>query len=516
MNRLLPAHQSAAEREAALRRLLGAGTVMFVVLAHTSAASPLGIGITVGVLAGTVAIALAMGNTWYGLIVTIVVTCCLPIPRFSIGTTDLTAGRLLSFLVIVGWFAQRRWSGQDHKLRRTPLDGALLLLFVGLCASFIANFTKFQPFELDGAVRKTFLFGVDYLMLFWIASAVLNSRQRVLALTRVVGFTIALTGLFGVIEHFTGRNVLTFLNPFLPKQVASYLSQVDGINQIQRGYLIRIHSTIGGPVSLGCFLVMGVPICLGLRLAAESARGAFFWLVSALLIGSAILFTASRSAYLITGIAVFLFMLLVPEGRGRFGILAFAVLIVIALVSQADVRNTAHTFAHDNSGGLQLASRTADYGPVLSLVNKRPIFGYGPRTFAPDEIDQNELLTDTKNRVLDNAYLDQLGEGGILGIVGLFSVLLTGSIVAFRAFRRAPDYQLKVISLGLFVAIVSWSLAGWIADEYIFGAPPRMFFVVLALACAARRLSGWTGHDPTSQSAWRNPDVESTLVATPV
>jgi hypothetical protein len=40
--------------------------------------------------------------------------------------------------------------------------------------------------------------------------------------------------------------------------------------------------------------------------------------------------------------------------------------------------------------------------------------------------------------------------------------------------------------------MVSWVLMGFAADVYVFGAPPRLFIVLLAAIAAMREASGWS------------------------
>jgi O-antigen ligase len=156
-----------------------------------------------------------------------------------------------------------------------------------------------------------------------------------------------------------------------------------------------------------------------------------------------------------------------------------------------------------------LQHRVEDINPVLARVNHNPLFGYGPRTFAPDELRTSHLLDNPDNLTLDNAYLGGLAEGGVLGALALLTLLMTAYVSGWRAYRWAPDRDAKLVRLGLVLVVQNWILMGFVADIYGFNAPPKIFFALLAALAVARTESGWdlAAHYPTADDRHLLPQM---------
>jgi hypothetical protein len=480
---------------------IGAG--LLVSLAVTGIYLPLGPSVPVAFVLAVIGLALTLGSPWHGLVMTICALTLLPLP-FSIraGPITLSFGRFLTFALVVGWLAQQRRPQRPYRAPRTPIGGPLLLLIGALLASTIWNLPRFIPLEFSGAIRRIALYVIEYALLTAITISVVRTHERLRRLTEIVTGLIVLTALFGLFEIVTGQNIFQFLSPLLPGGFGQFIRDIAQASVLTRGSITRVRSTFEQPLAFASVLLMGLPLALSLASSAVTQRSRRFWTAGTLLIGMSILYTASRSAYAIATVVVLLMMFLLPRDTGRRLVAASAGAVVVLFLLQPSVRDTMLQFINPTTanGVIEgsLNSRLTDYEPVLDKVADRPVFGYGPRSFFVDELVASNLLTD-RAIVLDNAYLLALVETGIVGLTALVYVLVTAATSAFRASRRALDQDVGIIAGGLFAAVVSWILMGFAADVYVFNAPPRLFFVVLGLVGAARRLSGWPD-DRTSTS----------------
>lgn len=478
---------------------------LFCALALTGVTTPLGPAVPVALVLVVFGLALALGSAWHGLVAVLVAVILLPVP-FSVaaGPVTVSFGRLLLFALAVGWFAQLHWKERPFHLQRTPFDLPLLGLLGAMAASTVVNLPQLRGFEFAGAVRTIALYGIDFALLFWMVVSVLRSEARLLQLLRIVTGLIVVTAGLGLVEFATGSNVFEFVAPYLPGGVGRFIQQLADASVLTRGSISRVHSTFEQPLAFGVVLLLGLPLAIALRSAARDRRGVIGWSLGSMIIGAAILTTAGRSIYLIGGISALTMLAFLPDRRARRTLLWSLIAVVTLFFSQANVRDTMlHFFQPERGNGTtegSINARVADYDPVLSLVEQKPVLGYGPRSFSSDQLKRSGLVTDRANFVLDNAYLTQLAETGVIGLLALISLLAVAWCASWRSFRRARNTETAVIGLGLFVAVQSWILMGLFADTYAFNAPPKVFFVLLGCVAAARRLSGWP-HDLTARAA---------------
>jgi polysaccharide biosynthesis protein PslJ len=483
---------------------------LLVALAVTGVATPLGPAVPLALLLTVASLAVALTSSWHGLFVVLPAVVLLPVPfSVALGPVTVSAGRAMLFALVIGWLVQRGRAGA-LPVPRSPLGAPVFALLAVMAASTIVNVPRMAGFELSGAFRKLGVYGVDYALLFFIALTVMIDEARLLRVVRVVAGLIVTTAVLGIVEYQTGRNVFEFLAPYLPGGVGRFISELAQASVLTRGEITRVRSTLEQPLAFGSLLLLGLPLTIALSLIAGGRRGRLWWGLGATAIGAAVLLTAGRSIYLIAGLGVVSMLLLLPERRGRGAILAVVAVVVLLFLSNRDVRDTMIAFFQPRRNGTlegSIQARVNDYRPVLDRVGERPLLGFGPRSFALDELRRNELLPDPDDLVLDNAYLLQLAENGVTGVVALVGVLTAGVVTAWRSARQAATTAMSILGLGLFIAIAGWVLMGFAADIYLFNAPPRVFFVLLAAACTARRLSGWSraGGQPRLDATARGP-----------
>lgn len=460
-------------------------------LAATGVTTPLGPAVPLALLVTIVGLAVTSTSSWHGLFAVVATVVLVPVPfSVALGPITVSAGRALLFALVGGWLLQRRAGGPA--VPRTPLGPPMFVLIAVMAASTVANTPRMAGFELAGAFRKLGLFGIDYVLLFLVAATVLTDARRLMHLVRFVAGLVVLTAVLGILEFATGRNVFELLTPWLPGGVGRFISELADASVLSRGRITRVRSTLEQPLAFGSLLLLGLPLAIALSVSARERTARLRWAAGGVAIGAAVLLTAGRSIYVIAGLGVVTMLVRLPDDRARRSVLAVTTLVAVLFLVQRDVRDTMFAFFQPRQSGVlegSIESRVNDYEPVLQRVGERPILGFGPRTFAVDELRVNELLPNPDDLVLDNAYLGALAETGVLGLLALAGVLVTAATAAWRSARRACTEELATVGLALAVAVQSWVLMGFAADVYVFNAPPRVFFVLLAAVCTARRLA---------------------------
>lgn len=104
---------------------------------------------------------------------------------------------------------------------------------------------------------------------------------------------------------------------------------------------------------------------------------------------------------------------------------------------------------------------------AFRMFEERPLFGFGPGTFqfeyAPFQRAQEKTLISTNAGDKGNAhseYIGPLAEQGLPGMLLVF--LLVGSVIviAMRVYRRSAEREVKMLSLTLMLALLSYFMHG--------------------------------------------------------
>jgi O-antigen ligase len=104
---------------------------------------------------------------------------------------------------------------------------------------------------------------------------------------------------------------------------------------------------------------------------------------------------------------------------------------------------------------------------ALRMFEDRPVFGYGPGTYqfeyAPFQRAKEKTLISTNAGDKGNAhseYIGPLAEQGLPGMLLVFLLVGTFIIVAMRVYRRSTDPEVRMLSLSLMLAILTYFLHG--------------------------------------------------------
>lgn len=231
-----------------------------------------------------------------------------------------------------------------------------------------------------------------FLLLFFLAVSSLDSafKKRIPMLLTIVGFIVVL---LGYLQYF-----------FYPNLRNLYYAGWDE-------HLYRMFSTFLDPNFAASFFVMYFLFILEL-ISKTGKKEPLLYGIVALTLG-AILLTYSRSAYLMLGISLFVFLLLQRQKKLLFGLLGLVLLVPILF------------FFSPKSEGTNLLRTTSSFARVAAFQNaftlfqENPIFGVGfnayryaqeKRGFLPQSAKENHAGAGT-----DNSFLFVLATTGIVG-----------------------------------------------------------------------------------------------------
>lgn len=236
----------------------------------------------------------------------------------------------------------------------------------------------------------------------------------------------------------------------------------------------RVFSTIGQANALAAYLVLAIPLVLGLAAGRPSAaQVALAGLIGLALV--ALAFTLSRGAYLgVAAIAIVLAAAAWPRrqslsGRGRVRVVALAGLVVILVsLSVPDIQDAAKRVAArallttDLSEG-SIRNHLDLWTVGIAIAADHPVVGTGQDTFVL-------LFGEYRDRALSperaavmgifrpesphNVYLATAGGAGLPALAAYIAIV--GAVIGriLRAVRTAVEPRAWLIGAGLLAAIV--------------------------------------------------------------
>ena len=101
------------------------------------------------------------------------------------------------------------------------------------------------------------------------------------------------------------------------------------------------------------------------------------------------------------------------------------------------------------------------------MFETKPVFGYGPGTYqfeyAPFQQSEERTLISTNAGDRGNAhseYIGPLSEQGVIGFMMVIIVFIYSIVVAMRVYRKARDKEVKMISLGIMLGLITYYFHG--------------------------------------------------------
>lgn len=389
------------------------------------------------------------------------------VPAFGdVGTPANIYALLALIWYAASWLAGRVRPAAGSAAPRLALwafAAAVLLAYLALAES------DRQAVALETQAADRGLIGLAaWLGVVVIASAGIDDYAELQRMLRRAVLCGSGVGALGIIEFFASKDLLTSVH--VPGLRAS--TTVSAL--ITRGSFLRPSSNTSQPLELAGVLALLLPFAL--QQAFEPGRTGLLrrWAPVAL-IGGAMPLTVSRTS--IIGLCVVL-LLLIPTWPARrrwpaFGVLAVGVglfkLAVPGLLS-----TTAGLFGSllgnsDNS----TQARTADYSGVAQYVAQRPLFGRGYGTFIP-----------SLYRYTDNMYLLAMVEIGVVGVVALAALYLTGWRCGRLGRRLSEDPSRRELGQSFAAAMAAALVLSATFDSLSFPMFAGLLFLLLGLSGA--------------------------------
>lgn len=359
------------------------------------------------------------------------------------------------------WLGGRVLPAPGTRLARV----AMCVLGTAVLAAYVADAMRQSSHqEVLGADRGLIGFLV-WVSLVVLTSAGVQDRSRLDVLMRrviVMGSVVAAIGFY---DFFAATNIADSIHiPGLQNSVAQ-------VTTLDRGSFTRPRSTTAQPLEFGGMLAILLPFAIQQALdpVRRHLRAWRRW-APVLLMAGALPLTVSRTS--IIGILLVV-LVMVPRWKPArrwtaIGVMTASVAVFKVLIPGliGTITGLFASFLSNSDSSTQ--ARTVKYSAIVPYLKEHPLFGRGFGTFTPD------LYFFT-----DNQYMLTAAEMGVLGLVALFTLFITGIHHGGgirRLARTEPDRELgqAFFASSLVALVISATF-----DSLSFPMFAGMFFLLL-------------------------------------
>lgn len=363
----------------------------------------------------------------------------------------------------------------DMFLPTEPLLFGVLILFLMKLAS---------GYTIDRQLLRHPVSIVLGVYLAWILVTSLTSTMPVVSLKFfmvkvwfITGFYILAVPLFGKQENFR-RFVWLYTAALLivtGYTIGRHLGY--GLTDQQAAHFV-MNPFYKDHTSYGAALAMFIPF-ITLFTFHKASRPLYRWIAGGALAILLLAFVLSytRAAWLSLFLALIVWGML--KLKIKFKTLAITLVTVVAMVvifqhqivsylerndeeSSSDLMEhfTSMTNITSDASNLERINR---WSCALRMFSDRPLFGFGPGTYmfkyAPYQLTKDRTIISTNAGDAGNAHSEYLGPLAESGLPGMISVLLlAGTIlyVAFRAYNKLRDKEMKIYLTGALMGLITY------------------------------------------------------------
>jgi O-antigen ligase len=412
-------------------------------------------------------------------------------PPTTSGLERLAYGGLLAFVVLL-------YSNIGVVVPAlAPLQLTKLVAFVALAALVIGRVSRGAALRLD-APQTILVFG----LLVLAACSVYGALWPGLALKSLMDFA-KMGAVYLLIVHVVDRPERfrrvagTIIVCSLVPAMATLWRAALGISLVD-GHRAAWVGLFEDPNELAYSLVILVPLAMTLFDTARSRRARVVYAIAAVIQVAAVVATQSRGGVL--GLVVVLGLLLWSY-RIRGGVLAIVVLVaVVGFAFAADTFwqrvEVVATYQQDDA----ITSRIQAWRVGVDIFLNRPMLGVGIGNFAlawPLYADSpgGKWLT------AHNAFIQILGELGIMGLIG-FAMLLAVTLIGLRRTRRQATRvgarERESFAKGLGIALWGYASCAMLLSV----AFNWFFYLIVALSVAVIGMARTETENAPTGAAW--------------
>jgi len=364
---------------------------------------------------------------------------------------------------------------------RVPF-GVPISVFVGsLLVTFLINLvplTRSQPVEVSlGHLTQTFLL----LSIALVVRQLLTSERLVMALLTFLVWAAVVVAFFAIVERFTRVNVFLLFGNVLPLVLLR-----DDSESIRAGGA-RAYGSSQHPIALAVLLCMMIPIAIYLaRYAAwprHEVSRKLLYAAGVAVIVTGMLTTVSRTGVVVLAVMFAVVLVFRPILALTLALVAVPLAVLAAAVLPGLFDSVVGSFfdvdalleSQYASPGFSGQGRLADLDPAFAIIAQRPFFGTGPGSWIV--VGENQT-----GFILDNQALSALMEGGVVGLIGLLTLIFAPPIILLaRVLRHRGDPRHALLGFALALSMLGYGAALFLHDSFAFLQTFMVFAILLAV-----------------------------------
>ena len=355
----------------------------------------------------------------------------------------LSVNKLLGVALAVAYLIQALRGKDLVRLPSTMIIAVAFGLVIGL--SLIVST------DVAGGMIKAFRY-VFFILFLFLAIQMIDSRETLMKVLRVICAATALAALYGSVQFLTGA-------------------------------VERASGPIPDPNDFAYMTAAVIPIAI--FLAREDRARRALWTAAGVLLFAATLATLSRGA--IVGLGALLLWAIVTRRIGFAGtlwiVLSAFVLVGVAITLWSSVINE-RLNEKNKIGAANVESRAAFWSAAERMTIDRPVLGVGPGQFSTEAKNyvRNSPIV-LEDPLVHNSYLEILAEDGPFALLLFLGMLASGWVAATRAERMARGHDDR-LTVGMASAIKGMLLVATVSGMFLSEQVSPPFWLACAFAVA--------------------------------
>ena len=353
---------------------------------------------------------------------------------------------------------------------RYPTRSCLILLWLASLASYAVMHMTEQTSQSKLAADRWLMQLAAISGVALVAAEGLHGLPDIKRVLRALTWGGAFSGMVAALQFFIAFDLTPYLRMLLP----GFTINAENTAVVARSGLRRVTGVAIHPIELGVVSGMLLPIAIYLAMHDTGRSARSRWL-PVLGLSVAVTVSVSRSAILAAGVALIVFLVLLPAQQRLTGLAAVPVALAAVFMTARGLIGTLVSFFSAGASDASVAARVDDYPLVERLVRQAPLFGRGGGTYIP--VDPLEIL--------DNQYLTTAIELGLVGLLAVVVFYVLPAVTALVARRRTPDPDLRALCAALAGAVLAAGLASVTFDALAFPMFASVYALIVGLVGCA-------------------------------
>ncbi|NYG07382.1 O-antigen ligase [Phycicoccus badiiscoriae] len=405
-------------------------------------------------------------------------------PLGGVGTPAAMVG-MVAFIWWV-WDTTHR-SGPRRPL--VPVERAGLILLAVALGSFVAATSRvINTTEMHG-VQQGCLGMIALVGVMLTSSAGVTSSERLHVLLRRITLFAGLVGALGFIQFVTKHTFIDNLS--IPG-----LTWNSDVEVADRNGFYRPAGTATHPLEFATTTAVLLPLALHVALDSKWETSSLRRWFPVAMLCLAVPLSISRSAIIGTAIIVVVLFPTWHRTLRKAALVVGSLLLVAVYVSIPGFLGTIQGMFTGLQNNASIGSRTDSYTLASEFIARAPIFGRGVGTF------------NASYRILDNQYLATLIDMGLVGLICLLGVFVTGLVTAARVRMLATDERDRSLAITLVASIAASTTSYGFFDAFSFPMFSGVSFLLVGLAgqLGREQIARQRGRTdgPASSETWAN------------